>query len=49
MALSHDVCADALEHVDVSYTPPLASPWDAVQMATMEWALNAPKLQKGNS
>jgi NADPH-dependent 2,4-dienoyl-CoA reductase/sulfur reductase-like enzyme len=33
---------DGLEHVDLSYTPPLASPWDAVQMATMDWALRAP-------
>jgi NADPH-dependent 2,4-dienoyl-CoA reductase/sulfur reductase-like enzyme len=39
VALFHGARVDALEHVDLSYTPPLASPWDAVQMATMEWAL----------
>ncbi len=42
LALFHDARVDALEHVDLSYTPPLASPWDAVQMATMDWALRAP-------
>jgi NADPH-dependent 2,4-dienoyl-CoA reductase/sulfur reductase-like enzyme len=46
MALFHDVRVAALEHVDLSYTPPLASPWDAVQMATMEWVLRAPTLEK---
>jgi NADPH-dependent 2,4-dienoyl-CoA reductase/sulfur reductase-like enzyme len=43
MGLFHEVRVDALEHVDLSYTPPLGSPWDAVQMATMEWALHAPE------
>jgi NADPH-dependent 2,4-dienoyl-CoA reductase/sulfur reductase-like enzyme len=46
MALFHGARVDALEQVDLSYTPPLASPWDAVQMATMEWALRAPTLEK---
>jgi hypothetical protein len=42
LALFHDVRVDTLEHVDLSYTPPRASPWDAVQMATMEWTLHTP-------
>jgi NADPH-dependent 2,4-dienoyl-CoA reductase/sulfur reductase-like enzyme len=42
-ALFHGASASALEQVDLSYTPPLGSPWDAVQMATMEWALRAPQ------
>jgi NADPH-dependent 2,4-dienoyl-CoA reductase/sulfur reductase-like enzyme len=46
MALFHEARVDALEHADLSYTPPLGSPWDAVQMATMEWALEAPTLEK---
>jgi NADPH-dependent 2,4-dienoyl-CoA reductase/sulfur reductase-like enzyme len=46
MALFHEARVDTLEHVDLSYTPPLASPWDAVQMATMEWALQASKAQE---
>jgi len=47
LALFHDARVDGLEHVDLSYTPPLASPWDAVQMATMEWTLHVPKAQQG--
>ena len=46
MALFHDVRVDALAQVDLSYTPPLASPWDAVQVATMEWARSVPMLEK---
>lgn len=29
---------DAMSELDLSYTPPLGSPWDAVQMATQAWA-----------
>jgi NADPH-dependent 2,4-dienoyl-CoA reductase/sulfur reductase-like enzyme len=41
-----DIIATALYHcmsvrefcdLDLSYTPPLSSPWDPVQMAAMEW------------
>lgn len=28
---------DELADLDLSYTPPLGSPWDAVQMAAHEW------------
>ena len=28
---------DAVSELDLSYTPPLGSPWDAVQMATQSW------------
>jgi hypothetical protein len=28
---------DAVSELDLSYTPPLGSPWDAVQMATQTW------------
>jgi hypothetical protein len=28
----------AMTELDLSYTPPLGSPWDAVQMATQSWA-----------
>ncbi len=46
LALFHDARVDALEHVDLSYTPPLASPWDAVQMAAIEWSLHASKAER---
>lgn len=28
---------DQISELDLSYTPPLGSPWDAVQMATQTW------------
>jgi len=28
---------DALSDLDLSYTPPLGSPWDATQMAAQAW------------
>lgn len=36
-ALFHSMSVDALSELDLSYTPPLGSPWDAVQMATQAW------------
>jgi hypothetical protein len=28
---------DRLSDLDLSYTPPLGSPWDAVQVAAQSW------------
>jgi hypothetical protein len=28
---------DQMAELDLSYTPPLGSPWDAVQMAAQSW------------
>lgn len=36
-ALFHDMTVDALSELDLSYTPPLGSPWDAVQVAAQAW------------
>jgi NADPH-dependent 2,4-dienoyl-CoA reductase/sulfur reductase-like enzyme len=36
-ALFNDMRVDDLIDLDLSYTPPLGSPWDAVQMATQAW------------
>ncbi|GAA1817391.1 FAD-dependent oxidoreductase [Agromyces neolithicus] len=36
-ALHHDMGVDAIAELDLSYTPPLGSPWDAVQVATQKW------------
>lgn len=36
-ALYHGMTVKALCDLDLSYTPPLSSPWDPVQMAAMEW------------
>ena len=37
-AIFHGMQVDALEQLDLSYTPPLSSPWDPVQTSCMEWA-----------
>jgi hypothetical protein len=29
---------DAVSDLDLSYTPPLGSPWEAVQMGAQAWA-----------
>ncbi len=36
-ALFHDMTIDSLSELDLSYTPPLGSPWDATQMAAQTW------------
>lgn len=36
-ALLHRVTVDHLNDLDLSYTPPLGSPWDAVQVAAQAW------------
>jgi len=36
-ALFHGMTVSDLTELDLSYTPPLGSPWDAVQMATQTW------------
>ena len=37
-ALHHSMTVDAMSDLDLSYTPPLGSPWDAVQIATQAWS-----------
>ena len=36
-ALFNRMAVEALNDVDLSYTPPLSSPWDAVQTAAQAW------------
>jgi NADPH-dependent 2,4-dienoyl-CoA reductase/sulfur reductase-like enzyme len=36
-ALYHGMKVSELEHMDLSYTPPLSSPWDPIQMAAQAW------------
>lgn len=40
-ALHHGMTIDAMSDLDLSYTPPLGSPWDAVQIATQSWSRDA--------
>jgi NADPH-dependent 2,4-dienoyl-CoA reductase/sulfur reductase-like enzyme len=37
-ALHHQMTVEAMSDLDLSYTPPLGSPWDAVQVATQAWS-----------
>jgi NADPH-dependent 2,4-dienoyl-CoA reductase/sulfur reductase-like enzyme len=39
-ALFHKMKVEDLNDLDLSYTPPLSSPWDPIQMACQSW-LNA--------
>lgn len=36
-ALFHGMSVEAVSDLDLSYTPPLSSPWDPVQMASQAW------------
>lgn len=40
-ALHHAMTVAAMSDLDLSYTPPLGSPWDAVQVATQAWEREA--------
>jgi NADPH-dependent 2,4-dienoyl-CoA reductase/sulfur reductase-like enzyme len=39
-ALFHNMTVEQLSDLDLSYTPPLSSPWDPVQMAAQAWIKN---------
>ena len=39
-ALFHEMTVEALSDLDLSYTPPLGSPWDLVQMGAQDWSRN---------
>jgi NADPH-dependent 2,4-dienoyl-CoA reductase/sulfur reductase-like enzyme len=36
-AIFNDMTVDALSELDLSYTPPLGSPWDALQIGAQAW------------
>ena len=38
-AIHNEMMIDDLNELDLSYTPPLSSPWDPVQMAAQKWML----------
>ena len=40
-AIFHSMTVDAMSDLDLSYTPPLGSPWEAVQMGTQAWSREA--------
>ena len=36
-AIYNNMTIDAVSDLDLSYTPPLGSPWEAVQMGAQAW------------
>lgn len=36
-ALFHSMTVDGMSDLDLSYTPPMGAPWDAIQEATQAW------------
>jgi NADPH-dependent 2,4-dienoyl-CoA reductase/sulfur reductase-like enzyme len=40
-AIFHGMTVDAVGDLDLSYTPPLGSPWDAVQIGAQAWVRDA--------
>jgi len=40
-ALFHHMTVDGLSDLDLSYTPPFGSPWDAIQLAAQAWTRQA--------
>jgi hypothetical protein len=46
-ALFHHMSVDGLNELDLSYTPPFGSPWDAVQLAAQDWVRQTQALSPG--
>jgi NADPH-dependent 2,4-dienoyl-CoA reductase/sulfur reductase-like enzyme len=44
-ALFHGMAVAGVSDLDLSYTPPLGSPWDAVQIATQRWEREHTKVE----
>ena len=47
VALFHEMTVDEMSDLDLSYTPPLGSPWDAVQAGAQTWVRESGQLQMG--
>ena len=45
-ALFHGMNVDQLSDLDLSYTPPVSSPWDPLQTATQTWCASVNSLRK---
>ena len=46
IAIFHRMTIEQISDLDLSYTPPLSSPWDPVQMAAQAWSKQANLLAK---
>jgi NADPH-dependent 2,4-dienoyl-CoA reductase/sulfur reductase-like enzyme len=45
-AIFHGMTIDQVSDLDLSYTPPLSSPWDPVQMACQAWSASATSIAR---
>src|ERR1700677_5017775 len=45
-AIFHDMTVDALSDLDLPYTPPLGSPWDAIQIGAQTWTTQASRMRQ---
>ena len=41
VAIFNEMTIDAISDLDLSYTPPLGSPWDALQTGAQAWTRDA--------
>ncbi len=44
-AIYHEMTVDGLNDLDLSYTPPLGSPWDALQAAAQRWVSSSTAIE----
>src|SRR5262249_5828069 len=49
VALFHRMTVDALNDLDLSYTPPFSSPWDPVQLSAQAWVQAAQRASQSGS
>jgi hypothetical protein len=43
VSIFHEMSVDEVSDLDLSYTPPLGSPWDAVQAGAQVWVRETAK------
>ena len=48
-AIFHGMTADAVSDLDLSYTPPLGSPWEAIQAGAQAWVSRSPVIAPSKS
>jgi len=48
-ALFHKMTVESLNDLDLSYTPPLSSPWDPVQMGAQAWQAEATRMKQSQN
>jgi pyruvate/2-oxoglutarate dehydrogenase complex dihydrolipoamide dehydrogenase (E3) component len=45
-AIFNGMTVEAVSDLDLSYTPPLGSPWEAIQMGTQAWSREVHSLRR---